>query len=255
MWAKVWAIITGVLGWMWTNKGVAEYLILAIIIAFLTWRANGISQQNADLLAAKNKLPDNISFIATIKDTDFRVTYKDSKNNTVSKDYYIPREGGITFTKYIDLKNYDATAGFQAQALGANKPPIITNPVAVAISHIPLIGKFIEPNIANPKPGSDVIDVSQYGLTFRPGISAIYVGGLEPSTPIVIGVDSKLLYCYRWSGGIGTTQYFPYLWISRHIDDLVPFIKVDNVELLVDYGREYTDFGNGVVGIGARTNF
>jgi len=249
MWAKVWAILTGVFGWMWNHKEAAGFIILAIIIAFLTWQNNQLNLKNSQMKAERDKLPDNISFITTLKDTSFRVEYRDSKNNTVVKDFYVPREGSITFTKYIDLTKYDAKSGFQAQALN---PPTITNPIQQAISNIPFIGHFFGPPSPSNKPCIDCIVIQPYGVTLHPGISGTYVGG---ANPFQVGLDFKLLYFYRWSSGLGSTTEFPYVFVSRHVDDLVPFFKVDNLEIMVDYGKPYSNFGNSVVGVGARTNF
>lgn len=240
--AKVWALIVGVWGWMWGNKVMAGYLVLALIIAFLTWRNNGLIQKNTILTEERGKLPDNIEFIAALKDTNFKVTYRDSKNNVIVKEYYVPREGGVTFTKYIDLKQYDPNSGFKGQSIN---PPTQNNPVSNFIDHI--LNPF-KPKDPNADPNSP-IKLDWYGLTFKPGIAAMYDGKFNAA------IDFKLFYMNRYSMGLGSTPDSPYIWASRHVDDLVPFIKVENLEIMGGYGRSYSDFGHSVFAIGGRTNF
>lgn len=239
--AKVWEIITGIFGWMWANKALAGYIILIAIIAFLTWRNNSLIQKNTILTEERGNLPDNIELIATLKDTNFKVTYRDSKNNVVVKEYYVPREGGVTFTKYIDLKQYNAKSGFNGQ---------IINPLAIKNPIEGILGKILNP--FKPKDSQDPnnqIKIDWYGLTFKPGIAVVYDGKVNAA------LDLKLFYLNRYSMGLGSTADFPYIWASRHIDDAVPFIKIENLEIIGGYGRSYSDFGQSKFAIGGRTNF
>lgn len=241
--AAIWEAIKGTGVWMWGHKNIAGYIILALVIAFLTWRNNNLTHKNTQLTIERGQLPDNIEFIADLKGNNFKVTYRDSKNNVIVKEYYVPREGGVKFTKYIDLKQYDAKAGFNGNSIN---PPNASIPSTI-------IDKFLNPF----KPhGSDdsPVKVDWYGFTFGPGISAMYDGNLNGRAANV-GLDFKLIYINRYSMGLGSTVEYPYVWGSRHIDDLVPFIKVENLELMGGYGRTYSDFGHGVFVIGGRTSF
>ncbi len=235
---QVWAIIKGIGVWMWGNKTIAGYIILALIIAFLTWRNNNLTHANTQLTLERGKLPDNIEFVAALKGNNFRVTYRDSKNNVIVKEYYVPREGGVTFTKYIDLKQYDAKSGFNGQSINPPKPNTPTS----------IIENFLNPLKPHGNDDSPV-KIDWYGFTFGPGISVMYDGKVNA------GLDFKLLYINRYSMGLGSTMEYPYIWGSRHIDDLVPFIKVENLEIMGGYGRTYSDFGHGILAIGGRTSF
>lgn len=242
VWTAIWEAIKGIWNWMWNHKNTAGYIILAIIIAFLTWRNNTLTHKNTQLTEERGQLPDNIEFIADLKGNNFKVTYRDSKNNVVVKEYYVPREGGVKFTKYIDLKQYDAKSGFNGQSIN----PTQNNPTTI-------IEKFLNP--FKPTGGDDApVKVDWYGLTFRPGIAVLYDGHANGNN-VNAALDIKLVYVNRYSIGLGSTVEYPYVWASRHIDDLIPFIRVDNLEVMGGYGRTYSDFGHGVLLIGGRTNF
>lgn len=238
-------IIKGIFTWIWSNKNTALIIALIAVVAFLTWKNNKLKIKNDTLTIEKGQLPDNIEFIADLKGTKFQVTYRDSKGTVVHKEYYVPKEGGLTFTKFIDLKKYDANSGFSDKSL-TPPPPVLTNPIA----------KFIS-DVFGPKKadGSTDIKIAWYGFCFRPGIAGMYDGGLDPKNPVSIAIDAKLFYMNRYSAGLGSSWQYPYVFVSRHIDDLVPFITVENLELMIGYGKPYDNFSNSVFTIGGRSNF
>lgn len=245
----IWDIIKKIFGWAWDNKNVAGYIILAIIIIFLTWRNNNLKIKNTTLEVEKGKLPENIEFVMQLKGNKFTATYRDSKGAVVYKEYYVPSEGGVKFTKYIDLKQYDANAGFSGQTQ-TNTPSIPSLNPFNNLVHGLFGNKDKDKKDGKIEPYVDVV-----GFTFRPGISFIYDGGYNPSRPVTIGLDAKLIYAWRYSAGLGSTMDYPYIWTSRHIDDLVPFIPINNIELMLGYGKPYSSFSNSVFTIGGRSNF
>ncbi len=105
----------------------------------------------------------------------------------------------------------------------------------------------------NPLTNDVIIKVKNKGLTSKIGASFIYDGNYNDQI-IKPALDMKLLYWNRYSSGIGTTWDSPFLFVSRHLDDLIPVIKPENIELELIYGRNYNDFGHSVFGIGLRTN-
>ena len=244
----VWDVIKAVLVWAWANKNIAGYIIMVAVIAFLTWRNNNLKIQNNTLVVESGKLPDNIEFVMELKGTKFTATYRDSKGAIVHKEYYVPPEGSVKFTKYIDLKKYDANAGFSGQPT-SNIPSIPSlNPFNNLIN-----GLFGKDKTKTDGQVDTVVDIM--GFTFRPGVSFLYDGGFNPSRPVTIGLDAKLIYVSRASMGLGTTIDYPYVWASYHIDQLVPFISVNNLEAMVGYGKPYSNFSSSVFSIGGRTNF
>lgn len=237
--------LLGIFPFLWNNKNILLYVVLGLIIAFLTWRNNSLKSQNETLTVQQGHLPDNIQFIAELKGTKFNVTYRDSKNNVVYKEYYVPKEGGVKFTKYIDLKQYNPNGGFNGVSVNAPSAPRLTNPIS----------NFLN-NTFGPKDEKtgEVIDVKWYGFTFRPGIAGLYQGGFGKQ-PMNIALDAKLFFMNRYSLGLGSSLEYPYIWGSRHVDDLIPFIPVENLEIMGGYGKPYENFGNSVFVIGGRTNF
>jgi hypothetical protein len=241
--AQVWAVIVSIWKWMWANKKIAVYIILVGIIALLTWKNKSLTQKNTILTEERGKLPDNIEFIASLKDTDFKVTYRDSKNNVIVKEYYVPREGGVSFTKYIDLKQYDPKAGFTGQSIN----PPTTNPISGILATI--LNPF-KPKDANNS--NNPIAIDWYGFTFKPGMQGLYTSSLDK--PFDVGLDLKLLYINRFSAGIGSTLYAPNVWMSYHVDQFVPFFKLENVEGVVGLSKPYDDFSKNALSIGIRSN-
>lgn len=245
---SIWAILKGIFGWAWENKNIAGYIMLAIIIAFLTWDRNRTNKKIEEMTIEAGKLPDDIEFIASMRGTKFKITFRDSKNNVVHKEYYVPEEGGIDITKKISLKNYDPNSPITAAIAAASNARIPTlNPLNRFLDRV------LGPTIT---PGSDTnVNVRTRGFTFKPGISGIWDGGFRPQRPVTIGLDAKIFYINRYSAGIGTTIDYPYLWASRHVDDLVPFITINHLEIMLGYGKPYSDFSNSVLTLGGRTNF
>jgi hypothetical protein len=245
----IWQVIKNVFGWAWQNKNAAAYIVLAIVIAWLTWRNNNLSKANQKLEIEKKGLPENIEFIGELKANKFKLTYRDSKGATIYKEYYIPSEGGVKFVKYVDLRKYDANSGFSGQASGVLPKIPSLNPIDN------LLGGLFGKKDSDKKDGEIDPVIDRMGFTFRPGIAALYDGGFNPSRPITVGVDAKLVYISRFSAGLGTTIDYPYIWVSRHVDDIIPFIPVNNLELNIGYGKPYSNFSTSVFAIGGRTNF
>jgi hypothetical protein len=236
--------------WAWNNKERALIILLLLIVGVQTKRYYSSQQDLEKQLIERGKLPDDIDFIGEIKGTKLTLTYRDSKNNVVFKEYYVPREGGAKFTKHIDLKKYDAKDGF-----GGNS---VDNAAAIKMPSLNPLKNLI--NIITGhnevKTGTGVTpDIRYMGFTFRPGIFGVYDGGFNSSRPFNVGIDAKLFFLYRWSAGLGTTVDYPEVFISRHVDDFVPFIPVENLELMLGYGKPYSNFGNSVLLLGGRTNF
>jgi len=246
--AQVWAVIVSIWTWMWANKKIAIYIILAGVIAFLTWKNNSLTQKNTILTEERGKLPDNIEFIASLKDTDFKVTYRDSKNNVIVKEYYIPKEGSITVTKYVDLRKYDPKSGLsdKTNMSASSIPSISFNPLKFILNKI--TGKT---NAISD--GSTGIAIKNFGLCSRLGLQGFY-SNYDATKPVNMGIDMKLLYANRASAGIGTTLYAPNIWLSYHLDQFIPFLQVDNAEGVILYSKPYNDFGKNMIGIGIRSN-
>jgi hypothetical protein len=233
--------------WAWSNKNIAVYIILAIVIAFLTWDRNKLKQKNDDMIIEAGKLPDNIQFMASMHGTKFEVTYKDSKDNTIHQSFYIPEEGGIDIIKKIDLKNYNPNSPISAINSKASAKLPSLNPLSN------FIGKIFGPSITPDD--NTIIKPKLTGFTFAPGIAGIWDGGFRPERPVTIGLDAKLFYYHRYSAGLGTTIDYPYVWASRHVDDFFPFITINHLELMLGYGKPYSNFSNSVFTVGGRTNF
>ena len=237
-------IAKAVLVWMWNNKNVALVMVLALVIAYLTWDRNRLESAKRTAEAQLASLPDGIEFIAGMHGTNFQITYKDSKNNVVHKEFYIPEEGGIDITKKIDLRNYDPNSPLAAAVVAASSHKIPSlNPIQK------IFEKVLGPTI-NPDPDLGIHPVL-WGFTFSPGIGGLWSGGGSTD----LGLDAKLFYWHRYSAGFGSTIDYPYIYASRHLDDLVPFIKVEHLELMVGYGKPYSNFSNSTIAVGGRTNF
>jgi len=116
----------------------------------------------------------------------------------------------------------------------------------VVIKYVPAEGSVV---VSETKDGKTELKVKSWGFTARPGFGAYYTGDFEGA------LDLKLFYYDRYSAGLGSTLNGPNLFFSRHLDDLIPVLKPENVELGLMYGRLYDNFGHSIFGIGLRSNF
>ena len=186
-------ILKGILVWMWANKNISAYIILALIIAWLSWSNNRKTVAIEELNNKNQTLSDNLK----LRIDGTKVVYRDRDKIVVK---YMPKEGGIT--------------------------------------------------VALPdKNGFTEVKIKNKGFTFKPGFGAYYTGKFDGA------LDFKVGYWDRYSLGLGSTLDSPLLWSSRHIDDLVPFLKPENIELSLGYGKPYANFSNSVFLVGLRTNF
>lgn len=99
------------------------------------------------------------------------------------------------------------------------------------------------------KTGNETVVVKNKGLTVRIGAAVIYDGKMDGA------LDCKLAYWDRYSAEIGSSLTCPYISLSRHLDDLIPIIHPENVEIMLGYGKPYSNFSDSILLIGLRTNF
>ena len=190
----VWTVIKNLFSWAWANKNIAVYIILAIVIMFLSWQNNRHEEDIAKLSTDKGVLEDRLKNQTVL--TKNKIVFRDREKVVIK---YVPAEGGVTISEGND--------------------------------------------------GKTELNIDNWGFTARPGFGAYYTGEFEGA------LDLKLFYYDRYSLGLGSTLNGPNVWFSRHVDDLVPVLKPDNVELSIGYGRLYDDFGHSVFLLGLRTNF
>ena len=191
--AQIFAFLKNLFSLAWTNKQTAVIIIMALLIAFLSWQNNRKNDAIDQLNIKNNTLAADLK----LKVNGNTVIYRD-KEKIVK--IYVPTEGGI----------------------------IVKEP---------------------DKNGNVVVVVKNKGFTMKPGFGAYYTGKFDGA------LDLKLAFWSRYSGGLGSTLDSPYVWMSRHVDDLVPVFKPENIEFSLGYGKPYSNFSNSIFLIGVRTNF
>ncbi len=191
--ARIGEFLKNIFTWAFANKQIAIYIVLGLIIAWLTW-SKGKLVNDIDQLNIKNA---SLAADLKLKVNGNTVIYRD-KDKIVK--VYVPTEGGL----------------------------IVKEP---------------------DKNGNSVIVIKDKGFCLKPGFGAYYDGKFDGA------LDLKLAFWSRYSGGLGSTLDSPYLWLSRHVDDLVPVLHPQNIEFSLGYGKPYTNFSNSVFLIGLRTNF
>lgn len=90
------------------------------------------------------------------------------------------------------------------------------------------------------------VKYQRFGFTFRPGLGALYSGEFFPE------VDIKVAYGGRYSLKAGLTLSFVDAGISRHVDDLIPWFRFQNLEVQAVAGMNYA--GGWRAAIGVRSN-
>jgi hypothetical protein len=189
----IFGAIGGFFTWALANKQAAVFIILAAIIAWLSWSKSRLVNK-IDELNIKNE---TLAADLKLKVNGNTVIYRD-KEKIVK--VYIPAEGGLI------VKEPDAN-------------------------------------------GKTVVVIKNKGFTAKPGIGLFYDGKVNG------GLDLKLAYWERYSAGLGSSLDSPYVWLSRHVDDLVPVLRPQNVEFSLGYGKPYSNFSNSLMLVGIRTNF
>ncbi len=186
-------MLKNVLTWAWENKNTAIYIVLAVIIAWLSWSKNRLNNTITELNVKNKSLAEDVK----LKVDGRTVVYRDREKIVT---VYVPAEGGLIVKKPDDK-------------------------------------------------GNVVVVIKNKGFTARPGIGLFYDGKVNG------GLDLKLIYWDRYSMGLGSSLDSPYVWLSRHVDDLVPILHPQNVEFSIGYGKPYANFSNSLGIIGIRTNF
>jgi len=184
--------IKSALAWVFSNKQVAIYIVLALVIAWLSWSKNRLVDTIDELNIKNTTLADDLK----LKVNGTTIVYRD-KEKIVK--VYVPVEGGLI------VKEPDAD-------------------------------------------GKIAVVVKNKGFTAKPGISLFYDGRVTG------GLDLKLAYWGRYSAGFASSLDSPYLWLSRHVDDLVPVLHPQNVEAFTGYGKPYSNFSSSLLLLGIRMN-
>ncbi len=196
--SAIWKFVKTISMWSWNNKSIAGYIILIIIISFLSWKNNRNEIKISELSITKGELEERLKNQTVI--TNNKIVYRD-KDKVVIR--YLPSEGRVV--------------------------------------------------VNETKDGKTEVIVKNRGLTIKLGAGILYSGNYE-NVSFNPTLDLKLLYWNRYSGGIGSSLNYPFLYFSRHIDDLT-MGQFKNIELMLAYGKPYAEFEKSILGIGVRGNF
>lgn len=181
-----------------------------------------------------------------VKETKVEYKYKDGK--TIVK--YVPREGSVNF----NVAKYDALVAREdsLKAVQATLNAKLTNTLNEKLAAVK--DKVIQENLAKDyrEALADVdaelakvqaqlnkpeiyVKIKNKGFTLRPMVGAGYNGSLSP----YIGI--KGAYWNRYGLSIGTTDKQVGIGISRHIDDIIPFLNNTEALILIGYPYKSTD--------------
>jgi len=96
---KIWEFIKNLFIWAWGHKQIASYIVLAVIIALLSWKLNRNNTTIAELSNQKGVLEERLKSQAIV--TKNQIIYRD-KDKVVIK--YVPAEGSVTVNETKDGK-------------------------------------------------------------------------------------------------------------------------------------------------------
>ena len=226
--------------WIWNNKKAAFYIIIALAIMSLTKCNYDKSNKIEQLTTEKNGLASKLQSQVTSGSGQVKIVYRD-KDRIIEKIQYLPPEGFITVEQLNQVK--------QDQKSFLDK---LKEKLSSGNATLEDIKNFILGTTINT--GDEIITVHDRGICVRPGFFLGFDGQYN-NYPVNAGLDCKLLFFQRWSSGIGSTVNYPTVWFSRHVDDCIPWLNFQNVEIMAGYGKPYKEFDKSVLIIGARSNF
>lgn len=241
MLAKITGWITGInwknaFGFIVRHWREVAIVALVLLVMLKTKHANMWEEKYNE---AQNKLvlKDGETAAATLKGGKLNTGGNVSGDS--SKPGYVPPEAGLraSVRENAELKKKLAALDEQIRKMEASGQASAEQIAALRKQRDELAGKVPELHI----------DYSKFGFTCRLGYGVLYNGKFLPE------LDIKWVYYGRWSLKTGITKEFVDIGVSRHIDDLIPYIKPRNVELQIVVGKSYE--GAVVIAGGARSNF
>jgi hypothetical protein len=207
----------------------AIVVALVLVIAIQTKRLNLAHENSQKGL----ELKDGEIAKITVELGRLRAATKDGSSST-----YIPPESKTTITVKVDREAQKKLIEVNAKLAELEKD---REKNAAEIARLNKEREDLE-----KKATKVVVEGKRWGVTARLGLGALYSGKFLPE------LDCKVLYWGRYSVKLGITTEFGGVGVSRHIDDLVPFLNLQNLEVQGVYGRE---FGGGTrYAIGVRVN-
>jgi hypothetical protein len=240
-WLMVWEWIKKIATWAWNHKHATMYIILIVIIMLLTKGYKDKDLKIEELTVGAKQLSDKINTLVDSGCGQVKIIYRDKEGKVIEKIQYLPPEGYVEQKTYKDMKDgYDSF-------LEKLRAKLKSGNATIADISAFVLGTQIDTGNGN------VVIVHDRGWCARPGLFLNF-DGMYNGYYVNGGVDLKLFFFQRWSAGLGTTMNYPDVWISRHVDDLIPFIPVNNAELMIGYGKPYSAFEKSVLMIGLRSN-
>lgn len=228
-----------ILGFIKSNWKGCLIFLAAFTIAFQTWSLNRLQEKYNTDMADKDKALE-------LKDGEIaKMVLRGNKvgtNTGEGPSYdYRPPEGNMDV---ILSENKEVKA--KLAAAEAKKAELLKNADA-NVEEIEKLNKAIAE--LDKKRWDFNVNVQKWGLTKKLGIGILYFDKkLHPE------IDIKWLFWRRYSLKSGATLKFLHpIGISRHVDDLVPWFKFDNLELQGGLGLDYEGWKKLLV-IGLRLN-
>jgi len=221
----------------------ALIILLVTAIVVQTKRLDTLKTKHEDI-ASKLKLAEND--LAKIRIDGNKVSSNSRKDGTSST--FRPPEGrvDITISENKKLKEQLKDAEGRLETL-KNQP----NADPQEIERLKREVDKLRGNVLDIH-----VNVQRWGFTFRPGIGVVYAPKVSDSGDVrhllLPEIDFKFLFFDRYSLKAGLNLQFIDIGISRHIDDLIPFFKLENLEIQGLGGVEYS--GGWRLGVGARVN-
>lgn len=214
-------------------------VIIAVLIVFVMAQTKAKNMWETKYNEAHNKLQLKDGELAAITLKDGQLRTGGNVSGDSSKPGYVPPEAGLR----ASVKE-NAKLKKQLDALNANIRKLESSGNATAEEIAAL--KKQRDELAGKVPELH-IDFSRFGFTCRLGYGVLYNGKFLPE------IDIKWVYWGRWSLKTGATKEFVDIGVSRHLDDLIPYIKPRNVEAQIIVGKRYD--GPYTIAAGARSNF
>ena len=235
---KLWEFIKAAVSWSLSHVQLAVILGLCAALMVSSKCNNEMKTALDQLTADKSEM--EVKYNGQIIQLKSRITLLNNQVSVVVREngelkkrvIYVPTEGGVDVQNFGDTTKTAGTTGGLLGGWWQKFKDFFS-------------GQRID------TPGGTVL-VRDRGLTAKPGFGIFWDGGYNDRAAVP-ALDLKLLFWKRWSAGLGSTLNAPYVWGSRHLDDLT-FGIVANTEFSIGYGKPYNDFEKSLLMLGLRTN-
>ena len=182
-------------------------IVVCIVALFFAWDMLKNKDTLIKELKTSNKvLSDKVESLVQINKSKVVVTSRDNNGKTIETTVKVPVEGNVKVTTMKD--------GEKPDNRNIIDKATTTRVVITSGTH------------------TTVVDVRHTGFCFFPALSGVY-----DFDDFYLGLEARFIFSHSYGIGIGGYKKGGYIFVDRHIEDLIPFAKNTLVGILYSSDR------------------